>query len=213
MSWWKSTRQKLIAKVYRPLIARHDAFIRPFKEDLFRTVQGSVLEIGPGPGSNLQYLSGVEHWVGIEPNRFMHPLIEKQLGQQKIDGTILTGIGEELPFEDQTFDAAIGTLVLCSVESQAKVLSELLRVLRPGGRYCFIEHVGAPRGTKLRRWQQRLKPIWRCCGDGCCPDRDTQESLGQAGFARLDYQEFRAPPGTLPAIVSPHICGSAWRTS
>ena len=72
-----------------------------------------------------------------------------------------------------------------------------------------VDEVGAPRGTPLRRWQRRVRPIWRCCGDGCWPDRDTQESIGQAGFARVDYQEFRAPPGTLPAIVSPHICGSA----
>ena len=184
-------------------------FIAPFKEDLFRGVAGAVLEIGPGPGSNLTYLPNVEHWVGVEPNRFMHAQIEAELSRLNLDGTILEGVAERLPFEDQTFDFVIGTLVLCSVASPADALAEIRRVLRPSGRYCFIEHVGAPRGTPLRRWQRRVRPIWRCCGDGCWPDRDTQESIGQAGFARVDYQEFRAPPGTLPAIVSPHICGSA----
>lgn len=211
MNWWQSIRRRMIAKVYRRLIAGHDRFIAPMKQDLFRGLQGSVLEIGPGPGSNLQYLNGVEHWVGVEPNRFMHPLIQSQLESHKVDGTILEGAAEELPFEDATFDAAIGTLVLCSVNRPEQALSEILRVLRPGGQYCFIEHVGAPKGTSLRRWQTRVKPLWRCFGDGCCPDRDTQETLARTGFERLDYQEFRAPRGTLPAIVSPHICGSAWR--
>jgi len=210
MGLGSNLRRRLVAWVYRPLIARHDRFIAPYKQDLFRALSGSVLEIGPGPGSNLRYLSEVDHWVGVEPNRYMHPMIRQELERTAIDGTILEDGAESLPFAEHSFDAVIGTLVLCSVRDPARVVDELFRVLRPGGRYCFIEHVAAPTGSRLR-WMQRLaRPLWTCCGDGCHPDRETSETLHRSRFDRLEFQEFRAPRGVLPAIVSPHICGTAW---
>jgi len=210
VSLLSNLRRRAIAAIYRPLIARHERFVASYKRDLFRGISGRVLEIGPGPGSNLAYLSDVDHWVGVEPNRFMHPMIRAELARRSIDGTVLEESAESLPFEDETFDAVIGTLVLCSVRDPRRVVAESARVLRPGGTYAFIEHVAAPRGTRLRRIQEWVRPIWRCCGDGCCPDRETQETLRQSRFDRLEFEEFRAPPWTLPAVVSPHIAGRAW---
>lgn len=209
MGFWQDRRRQAIAAIYRPAMRRHDQFISPYKRDLFRAVRGQVLEIGPGPGSNLPYLNQVESWTGIEPNRFMHRLIHEQLKQTGVQGTVLETAAESLPFPDRSFDAALGTLVLCSVFSPERVLRELCRVLRPGGRFFLIEHVAAPRGTWLRRIQRLASPLWRCCGDGCHPDRETAETIARGGFRRMELQEFRAPWNALPFVVSPHIAGWA----
>lgn len=108
--------------------------------------------------------------------------------------------------EDNSIDAVVSTLVLCSVDSLAATLQEVLRVLKPGGRFFFLEHVAAPQGTGLRRLQHWVQPLWKTLGDGCRPDRETWVTLENAGFERVDYQHFRA---NVPAIVSPQIIGVA----
>jgi ubiquinone/menaquinone biosynthesis C-methylase UbiE len=115
------------------------------------------------------------------------------------------GTAETLPAGDSSADVVICTLVLCSVVDQRQALSEVLRVLKPGGRFLFIEHVAAEPGTSLRRWQRWIKPLWRKMGDGCEPDRETRAALERAGFAKLEVEEFAAP---VP-IFRPHIAGSA----
>ena len=209
LGYLKRFRQRTIAAIYRPLIARHEEFIAPVKQDLFRGISGRVLEIGPGPGGNLKYLGQIEQWVGIEPNPFMHRFIEQQLRDRNLNGEIRLAAAEELPFPDNSFDFAISTLVLCSVTKPAVVVSELRRVLRPGGQFCFIEHVAAPPNSKLRWLQNASAPFYRFCGDGCHPNRETGKTLQQSGFGRLEFQEFRAPATRLPVVVSPHISGFA----
>jgi ubiquinone/menaquinone biosynthesis C-methylase UbiE len=118
---------------------------------------------------------------------------------------IRRGTAEDLPVPDSSADAVVSTLVLCSVSDVAKALAEILRVLKPGGRLVFIEHVAAPRGTWLRRLQTWVKPAWKRLGDGCHPDRETWVALERAGFAKLDYSHFRV---SIP-LVSPQIAGMA----
>jgi ubiquinone/menaquinone biosynthesis C-methylase UbiE len=93
--------------------------------------------------------------------------------------------------------------VLCCVPSQKESLNEVLRILKPGGRFLFIEHVAAPKGSRLRRMQNMVTPLWRRLGDGCHPNRETWNELEHAGFGRLDYRRLTAP---LP-IVGPQIVG------
>ncbi len=115
-------------------------------------------------------------------------------------GELRTGVAEHLPVEDASVDAVISTLVLCSVSDQAQALSEILRVLRPGGRYVFIEHVAADQDSGLYRTQNLIKPIWTFVGDGCQPNRDTAAAIEQAGFSQVEITPFRAPvPFASPA--------------
>jgi len=111
----------------------------------------------------------------------------------------------EMP--DASVDAVVSTLVLCSVDGHRDALAEILRVLRPGGRFVFIEHVGAPEGTWLRRLQRWIRPLWKPVADGCRPDRDTGDRILEAGFERVEMDRFRLP---LP-VVSPHVAGTAWK--
>src|SRR5205823_476161 len=129
-------------------------------------------------------------WTGVEPNVYMHRYLRQQAVRLGIDANRRVGTAERVEVPSESIDAVVGTLVLCSVDDVAATLREVQRVLRPGGRFVFIEHVAAPRGTALRRVQAVVRPMWQCCADGCHLDRETWVALEEAGFARLDYERF-----------------------
>jgi ubiquinone/menaquinone biosynthesis C-methylase UbiE len=104
-------------------------------------------------------------------------------------------------------DAVISTLVMCSVTNQAGVLKEILRVLRPGGSYRFIEHVAAEEHSRMWWAQKITKPVWKFAADGCETDRDTAAAVRRAGFSRVEIEKFRAPL----SLASPHIAGKAMK--
>jgi ubiquinone/menaquinone biosynthesis C-methylase UbiE len=118
---------------------------------------------------------------------------------------VQSSTGDALPVADESVDAVSSTLVLCCVISQRRALQEVLRVLKPGGRLLFIEHVAAPEGSWLRHTQNLLTPLWRRLGDGCHPNRETSAEVESAGFENVDYERITAPA----FIVSPHIVGIA----
>src|SRR3954453_9483359 len=133
----------------------YDAVIAPYKRKLLGDLSGTVLEIGAGTGENFPFYPAGIHRIGVEPNFYMQEHLLKRAAEYKIDGELKTGIAEKLPVADASVDAVVGTLVMCSVSDQAKVLDEILRVLRPGGRYVFIEHVAAADHSRLW-WMQKL---------------------------------------------------------
>lgn len=183
-----------------------DRYLAPHKSRLFFEASGTILEIGPGSGANLRHLAAKRiGWIGVEPNPFMNPHLSEQAARLGMRIEVLTGTAEELPIKGASIDCAISTLVLCSVVDQGRALSEVLRVLKPGGKLIFIEHVAAPSGTFLRRFQSAVKPFWRRMGDGCHPDRDTRAAIERSGLKIVELDEFPAP---LP-IVRPHIAGYA----
>jgi len=187
--------------------AEYEKAIAPRKQALFADLQGHVLEIGPGTGVNLPYYPPGIHWIGVEPNPFMHDYLRKEAQSGFID--LRRGTAAQLEMADNSMDAVVSTLVLCSVPSLGGTLQEILRVLKPGGRFLFIEHVAAPRGTLLRRVQQGVLPVWKVLADGCHPDRETGTILENAGFERVQYERFSGP---IPVpIVKPHIIGVAWK--
>jgi SAM-dependent methyltransferase len=177
------------------------------KRGLLAGLHGVVLEIGPGTGANLPYLAPGVRWLGVEPNPFMLGYLHRKAASLRLTAATCVGTAEHLPIADRSVDAVVGTLVLCSVADPARALAEVRRVLRPGGRFVFIEHVAAPAGTLLRRAQECARPLWSVLADGCTPDRETWAAIERAGFATVAYERFavRVPL----VLVTPHIAGQA----
>jgi ubiquinone/menaquinone biosynthesis C-methylase UbiE len=183
----------------------YDAFVEERKKRLFQGLTGTLVEIGAGTGPNLRHLPPELMVVGVEPNPFMHRHFLRESRNGGPPAALIHGRAEALPFRDESVDAVLSTLVLCSVPETDRVLREVLRVLRAGGTFLFMEHVAAPEGSWLRRVQAFVRPAWRAVGDGCEPDRNTEEHLLRAGFKNVQVERFAVP---LP-IVSPHIAGVA----
>jgi ubiquinone/menaquinone biosynthesis C-methylase UbiE len=185
---------------------KYEGFIGERKRRLFDNLTGTIVEIGPGTGPNLKYLDKKITWIGIEPNEYSNPYIEKEaarLGMANI--RIMKLSASDLPLADNTVDAVISTLVLCSVPDQQVALGEIYRVLKPGGKFIFIEHVAASRGTIMRRFQQFIKPIWKIVADGCHPDRETLAAIKAANFSDVEGECFKV----YNTFVSPHVAGVA----
>jgi len=175
------------------------------KERLFEGLEGTLLELGAGAGANIPHLPPAVRLVALEPNPFMHPYLLNRALEEERPLALVQGTAEALPFPDESLDAVLSTLVLCSVGELDRVLGEVVRVLKPEGRFLFLEHVGAPEGSRLLRIQRWLRPAWRKLGDGCVLDRDTEAHLARAGFRNLEVDRFSVP---FP-LVSPHIVGIA----
>ena len=207
--------QGLVRSVYRRgfawgLAAAGDTYERLVaerKRALLGPLSGTVLEIGPGTGTNLAYFAPGIRWLGIEPNPYMERYLRREAERLGRAIDVRGGTAERLDLMDASVDAVVSTLVLCSVADQARALAEVRRVLKPGGRFVFVEHVAAPRGSWLRRAQRAVRPVWRLLGDGCFPDRETWHAIGRAGFAEVRLDRFHLP---VP-IMAPHIGGWAVR--
>ena len=194
------------ALIQARLNGRYELRVAGKKQALFAGIHGDVLEIGPGTGVNLVYLPVGVRWIGIEPNTFMHGYLRELGLKLGLDIDIRVGTAEQLPVPDNSVDAVISTQVLCSVTDPARVLQEIQRVLKPGGRFLFVEHVAAAPGTTLRRWQRLARPVSALIGDGCHPDRETWNDIEQAGFALIQLEHFEIESAVLS---KPHIAGVA----
>ncbi|CAA9477168.1 MAG: hypothetical protein AVDCRST_MAG12-1263 [uncultured Rubrobacteraceae bacterium] len=162
---------------------------------------GRVLEIGGGTGANLPHYRDVARVVVAEPDPHMRRRLRRKLGRARVPVEVSEAGAEALPFADGSFDAVVSTLVLCSVSYQGEALAEIRRVLRPGGRLLFIEHV---RGEgSVARAQDRVLPVWRPLFAGCHPNRDTLGSIRAAGFEIGALDRF-VPPGPFTGLV-PHV--------
>ena len=200
--------QRIFAWALSRFNSRYEQFSAKYKERLFAGLSGTVLEIGPGTGVNLRYLRDpAVRWIGVEPNLFMERYLRDEAARLGMPVDLRLGTADDLPVDDASVDAVISTLVLCCVPDQQQALREILRALKPGGRLLFIEHVAAPQGSRLRRIQNLLTPVWKRLGDGCHPNRETWRALENAGFAQLSYETVTAP---VP-VVSPQIFGIAIR--
>lgn len=203
----KGLWRALVALLAARLAGPYEAAVAERKRALLGALSGRVLEIGPGAGANLTYFGRGVEWIGVEPSLPMQSHLRRRAGALGVRGRLVTGTAERLPQEESSVDAVVSTLVLCSVSDVARALAEIRRVLRPGGRFVFIEHVAAPAGTPLRRAQRRWRPVWRLVGDGCRPDQETARSIERAGFASLRVEPFDAGAG----LLSPHLAGVAVR--
>ena len=177
------------------------------KRALLGPLTGVVVEIGPGSVGNFNYLGPGVRWIGVEPNVHARSKLLKHAAERGVPADVYVGVAEHLPLADSSADAAVATLVLCSVDDVAATLREILRVLRPGGSFVFIEHVAAEQGTALRSFQDAIAPLWRWCADGCHANRETGRMLDEAGFERVIRDQFRVAS---PMVhLAPHIAGAA----
>jgi SAM-dependent methyltransferase len=177
--------------------------------DIVSRAHGRVLELGAGTGLNLRhYRADLDELVLTEPERGMAERLERRTARTASANTrVLRAPAEQLPFADGSFDAVVATLVFCTVADPPAALLEARRVLRDGGQLLFIEHVRAPAGSRLERWQERLHSPWRAFAAGCRCDQDTMSLIEHAGFVPADRRPGRWR--AMPAIVQPLICGQA----
>jgi SAM-dependent methyltransferase len=177
------------------------------KRKIYGVLPGTVVEIGPGAGANLRYYAPRTRVIAIEPNPAMHPRLAARARRRHIDLQIRPVRGEAIDLPDSHAAAVVGTLVLCTVEDPQRVVSEIRRILKPGGRYIFLEHVAAIPGTRLRGLQERLLRAWRWLFEGCHLNRETQHVINGAGFSSVDMDCFVMQTRWLP--FAPHIFGVA----
>lgn len=178
------------------------------KSRLLGALDGTVLEIGPGTGSNLPYLGAGVSWIGLEPNPHMRRRIEQRAARLGRPVDVRGGTAEATGLPSASVDAVVSTLVLCSVRDLDATLVELRRVLRPGGRLVFIEHVRSH--SRAGHAAQRLfRRPWSFVADGCQLDRDTGDALLRAGFFEIASTDFRVPAPV--RWLLPHISGYAIR--
>ena len=199
-----SLRAKLFAMTYDRQMAKTErAGLRAFRQRLLAGASGDVLEIGGGTGANLPcYGPAVESLTITEPQPPMLRHLERNVRAHRRDAKVLRAPAEDLPFDDDSFDVAVSTLVLCGVDDQPRALRELRRVLRPGGRLLFIEHVrsGDPGRARLQDRLNWLNRMVVCCD---C-NRPTLDSIRSAGFtvAEVEHTELpKAPPFVRPAVL------------
>jgi len=198
-------RARVFAFLLRKVNAKYERLMAARKRALLADLRGTVLEIGPGAGVNLRHYDPSVRWIGIEPNPYMRNYLEKEAEQCGLQVDLRAGKAEQLDVADQSMDAVVCTLVLCSVRDTKGVLEEIHRVLKRRGRFVFIEHVAAPRGTWLRLLQNCFRPFLAHFAVGCHPNCETWTAIESAGFSKMTLYHFRAP--TLLPILSPHIAG------
>jgi SAM-dependent methyltransferase len=167
----------------RPLVAQH-------RRELLAHAHGDVLEIGFGTGLNLpHYPTGIHKISTVDPNPGMHRLAQRRIKKAGIEVEQRVESGEHLPFEDGTFDCAVSTFTLCSIEEVAQALRQVYRVLKLGGKYLFLEHGLSPE-PGVQKWQRRLDWLHGRLANGCHLDRDMKALVAGQPFASVEVEEF-----------------------
>lgn len=207
----RGLRARLFAWALRRAADGQHRLYDSLKRDLFTRLPEplagalTVVEVGAGAGPNAAYLPTGTCWIAVEPNVHFHASLEQAAADHGLHLDLVGGTAEALPLPTASADAVVSTLVLCSVTDVRRSLAEMRRVLRPGGRVLFLEHVAAPPGTLRRRAQRLVRRPWGWLADGCRPDQETDRLLREAGFASVEVEPARVPLG----LASPHVVGVA----
>ena len=168
--------------------ATEAACLASWRSELLASASGKVLELGAGTGANLpHYPLAARRVTLVEPDAFMRARLEAAVlrAPQHERFDVQAGDAARLAFADESFDTVVVTLVLCSVPNQDAALREIARVLAPKGQLLYLEHVAAPIGTPLLRWQRRIEPVWRHIAGGCRLTRSTLDAIERAGLVPM----------------------------
>lgn len=201
--------QWLWSKFYDKIIRdAEEKGLRDWRQTLLQNISGDVLEIGCGTGANIDfYPVAINRLVLLEPNQYMIGKLKEKYSNKLTNAEILNYPAENILLEDNSFDYIVCTLVLCSVNNLEKSLAEIYRLLKPQGKFIFIEHVAAANNPQRYRWQRRLNFIWKHLMDGCHTIRCTEEAIIKTGFNIVEIQ--RQSIRGVPPIVRPSIRGVA----
>jgi ubiquinone/menaquinone biosynthesis C-methylase UbiE len=177
------------------------------RRNLLANATGRVVEIGAGTGLNFShYPPVVTEVVATEPDPSMLRRAREAATRAPVPVRLERAGAEHLPVDDGFADTVVATLVFCTIPDPPAALAEIRRVLAPGGRVLFLEHVRAE-NPRLARWQDRLQPLWSRFGGGCHPNRDTIAAIEQAGFRFDEMQRFSFRPNIV--LDKPHARGIA----
>jgi len=209
-------------KVHHPIFARvyerigsaaERAGAAEYRRRLLAGLSGRVVEPGAGTGLNFRhYPATVTEVVAVEPEGYLR----ERAAAAAADGvavtvTVVAGTAARLPLDDASVDAAVASLMLCSVADQGAALAEIFRVVRPGGELRFYEHVAAEPGSMLHRVQRSVDPLWTRLAGGCHLTRDTATAIAAAGFAIEECERFAFAPCLTSRLAATHILGRARR--
>ena len=204
MSLWG----RIFAAGYDTFQARMEReFFGKIRSDMLAGTTGRVVEIGSGTGATLEhYPRTIDELVCTEPEEPMAKRLREKSARSGLPVRVVAAPAEELPFEDDTFDTAVAALVLCTVADPGRAVAEIARVLKPGGRFIFMEHVrSTDPGTA--KWQDRLHPLWVRFGHGCHCNRPTLDTI-EASPLRVETHR-RGVIRKAPPIVRPLLTGVA----
>ena len=207
------------ADIRHPIFARLYALASPGVErkgaaehraEMLAGIAGGVLELGAGNGLNFaHYPRAVTEVLAVEPEPYLRERATAAATHAPVPVTVVAGLADALPADDDAFDAAVASLVLCTVPDQAAALAELRRIIRPGGTLHFYEHVLGD--GRLGAAQRRLDDwgVWPRVAGGCHGARDTAAAIARAGFTIERIRRFDFPVGPVPV---PHVIGVARRS-
>ncbi len=206
------------ARVRHPIFARLYARISGAAEskgaaehrrEMLEGLEGRVVEVGAGNGLNFaHYPDTVSEVVAVEPEPHLRRLAGAAAADAAVPVTVVDGAADRLPVEDGSCDAAVCSLVLCSVHDQAIALAEVRRVLRPGGELRFYEHV-LDESSRFARMQRRIDVVHPYVAGGCHVTRRTADAIADAGFEITTIRRFRFAPDRLSRAAAPKILGRA----
>ena len=208
----RSVRHPIFARVYARISASAEAKgAADHRREMLAGLAGRVVEVGAGNGLNFaHYPATVTEVVAVEPEPHLRNLAQAAGSEVAVPITVVDGTADALPLEDGSCDAAVCSLVLCSVHDQQAALAEVRRVLRPGGELRFYEHVLADT-PGLARVQRVVDVVHPFVSGGCHVTRDTEAAIVDAGFEVTAIRRFRFAPEPLTKQAAPKILGAARR--
>ncbi|OLF06709.1 SAM-dependent methyltransferase [Actinophytocola xinjiangensis] len=205
----KRVRHPIFSRYYPKLIANLEkAGIGEHRRTLLTGLTGEVVEVGAGNDANFRYYPPtVTRVLAVEPERRLRGLAEAAARDAPVPVEVVDGLAQRLPAADDSADAVICALVLCSVGDQAPVLREIRRILAPGGEFRFFEHVRADTPGMIRAQRVLDATLWPLLAGGCHMGRDTTAAIRDAGFTVTRLDRFRFPDVASPSAS--HVLGSA----